>query len=154
MVFFKHPKRNCIYNEIDVCNILKKEKKTKLFLIKKFLLSQNYPKNNGLVATGFIFREHNKKNITLLMKYITNLLLKYTTRDQLIFNYSMWKLKQNYESLNIDIFTNKYFYLINHKNYKVSFISKLKLYVYNIFTIKWLSLIKITSLKIIKIMNI
>ena len=84
-----HPDRKCIYDEavviknqnIDLPKIVDKEMK---------VLSRNhYPKNNGLTETNIMFRQHNKIKPTLCLWW--KMLKKYSKRDQLSFNYALWK---------------------------------------------------------------
>lgn len=84
-----HPDRKCIYEEakiikqcnIDLPDIVNKE--------MKFLLKNRYPKNNGLTETNIMFRQHNKIKPTLNLWW--EMLEQYSKRDQLSFNYVLWK---------------------------------------------------------------
>ena len=130
IALFKHPTRNCVYKEIYACKLLKKDKLSNLNNIKKFLVSINYPTKNGLFATGFIYRIHNSSEIINSMKLITDLLLKYTTRDQLLFFYVLSIKNVEFNIINLDIFNNKYIKIYEHDKNKIMFFTKIKYFFY------------------------
>jgi hypothetical protein len=84
-----HYERNCIYDEaeiikdwcIDYISIVDAE--------MEHLKREMYPKNYGLNDTSMLLRRHNKMKsaLDLWWKMIKN----YSKRDQLSFNYAMWK---------------------------------------------------------------
>jgi hypothetical protein len=84
-----HPLRKCIYDEavvikneqIDFPNIVDRE--------INFLCEEGYPKNNGLSETGILLRAHNRIKKTLNLWW--RMIAKYSKRDQLSFNYALWK---------------------------------------------------------------
>ena len=119
-----HPERDCIYDEaftvlacgfekerivIDWCHKLRKEK---------------YPRHNGLYETGVMFRKHNTSLISKTNVMWWGSIEKYSKRDQLSFNYVLWRL-----GVECDFFmdkslcarNSKYFQYINHKNDKSKF---------------------------------
>ncbi len=132
IVFFEHPRWNCIYKEIKACNILKKEDKYKLEKIKNFYNKIKYPKNNGLIATGVIFRNHNNNKIEEAMDKITSLLIEFTIRDQLIVNYVLWLNKIKYNQIKLNIFNNDYFKIYNHYNNNINFMIRIKYIFFNL----------------------
>lgn len=86
-----HPSRNCIYEEaFAVLNGMIEHEYIITPWCKK-LRKEGYPRYNGLCETGFLFRQHKdivKKFNTLWWHCIE----KYSRRDQLSFNYVLWKL--------------------------------------------------------------
>lgn len=84
-----HPIRRCIYHEaeeikkckIDFANVVDSE--------ISFLRKEKYPKNNGLSETGILLRAHNK--IKKMLDLWWGMIEKYSKRDQLSFNYALWK---------------------------------------------------------------
>jgi hypothetical protein len=92
-------KRNCIYDEALACIKLNKDKKDIIDKQIKFYQKINYPKNNGLVATGFMIRNHTNDKIILLMEKWWEMIKNYSYRDQLSFNYVAWKYKMQYYCL-------------------------------------------------------
>lgn len=86
-----HPVRTCIYQEaFAVVNMMVEHEKVVIdwcHLLRK----EEYPQHNGLCETGVIFRMRNElihKANTFWWKCIE----KYSRRDQLSFNYVLWKL--------------------------------------------------------------
>ena len=61
---------------------------------------ENLPNNTGLVDNSLIIRKHNEKDCILLMEKWWNEIKIYSYRDQLSFNYIMWKtgIKNKYIS--------------------------------------------------------
>lgn len=134
IVFFKHPLRKCLYKEVEACIILKKENKSLLMKQKNFYKSEFYPKNNGLIATGLIFRKHNVDEIKNLMKKWSQQILLFSYRDQISFNYSSWLLGVKYKAINKDIFYNQYLTIAEHKKkIKISLFTKIRYIIHKVF---------------------
>ncbi|HDR4948340.1 TPA: DUF616 domain-containing protein [Bacillus cereus] len=91
MATVKHPSRNCIYEEMDVCSFYKIDAPDKIQKQKELYLSLGYPKDYGLIASGLLFREHNHPKVIAVMEDWWNEVKNYSKRDQLSFNYSAWK---------------------------------------------------------------
>lgn len=113
-----HPIRKCIYEEAFavVHGMVEHESVVVKWCHK--LRRENYPQNNGLCETGFLYRKH-----TNLVKKFNNLwwtcIDKYSRRDQLSFNYVLWKmgvqchyfLGEGWNTRNT-----KHIRLVNHQN--------------------------------------
>lgn len=92
----RHLSRQCIYDEARVCIEKKKDsKKTISKHIAKYE-AEGYPKDNGLVETGILIRQHNKLNCSQLEDYWAKEVINGSYRDQLSFNYVVWKYKLDY----------------------------------------------------------
>jgi hypothetical protein len=92
---FKHPSRICIYQELQACIQLKKDNATLMKQQIENYRKEGYPAYNGLVETACIVRKQNKESADLnnhWWKEITN----NSYRDQLSFNYVVWKYVQKY----------------------------------------------------------
>lgn len=87
----KHPSRNCIYKEANACKFLKKDKKENIDKTIEHIKSDGYPQNNGLVQSNIIMRWHNEDYCVRLMEKWWETLSEYSHRDQLSFNYALWK---------------------------------------------------------------
>ncbi|MDR0913024.1 MAG: glycosyltransferase [Methanobrevibacter sp.] len=110
----KHSNRNCIYDEAKkVVDIKKEDKKIVNDVIKRYK-SKNYPKNNGLIESGILFRKHNDKQIIKLDEEWWNEILNFSKRDQLSFDYVMWKNNFEYDKTDIFYWTNQYFEHTRH----------------------------------------
>lgn len=90
----EHPARKCLYKEIDACIKIKKLKGGEITLAKKQLeryRAEKFPENYGLVQTNVMIRRHNDQYSKDLMEKWWSELKDYSHRDQLSFNYALWK---------------------------------------------------------------
>lgn len=88
-----HPQRNCIYDEMTACVKQKKDIESNIAPQRERYLKEGFPKNYGLVQSNIIVRKHNKPDCIRLMETWWGELRKGSHRDQLSFNYAMWKNK-------------------------------------------------------------
>ena len=88
-----HPFRQCIYKEAIKCLEEGKDNKTTIIKNVIFLKNENYPENNGLFETGFIFRNHKSSVLKRFNEQWWKILISLSRRDQLSFNYILWKQK-------------------------------------------------------------
>ena len=115
MVGFKHKFRDCIYDEINECVRMNKESIENAKKIEKFLLNNKYPKHNGLIESGILVRKNND-SVNHLMDLWFDMINDYSKRDQLSFNYCLWKNEIKIDLLNMSVFDNDYFKVENHKS--------------------------------------
>lgn len=90
-----HPVRRCIYQEAIACLLLKKDTQESINKTIKFLKDQKFPENQGLVQSNIIYRRHNDQYSVKLMDLWWEVLETYSHRDQLSFNYALWKTGNN-----------------------------------------------------------
>jgi hypothetical protein len=121
IAIFKHPHRDCIYNEFDVLyndgrfkfnNYLQQKLRNQ----DQFYKLQGYPKHIGLWECNFIIRRNNEKVIKLMNAWWAEI-CKWQWRDQVSFPYVLWKygkgIKMN--TINeVDIRRNSNFTYYNH----------------------------------------
>lgn len=91
----EHPVRKCIYAEKDACVKIKKIKGDEVALADKQMKrykDENFPVNYGLVQTNVMMRRHNDPYCKELMEKWWEELKDYSHRDQLSFNYALWKV--------------------------------------------------------------
>ena len=88
-----HPKRNCIYDEMEACWKLNKDKKETMQLQIDKYRSEGYPAHIGMAETNILLRKHNDRRCILLANLWASELLNHSHRDQLSFNYACWKQK-------------------------------------------------------------
>lgn len=86
-----HPARKCIYRECKACQSLKKDTRENIERQVKFLKDNGMPENAGLVQSNIILRKHNEEYCVKLMEDWWSVLKEYSHRDQLSFNYVLWK---------------------------------------------------------------
>lgn len=92
LLCFKHPKRDCIYEEGQACIDLGKDDPE---VIKNQLDSyrkQGFPEHAGLIESGVMIRKHNDSEIIEIMESWWNELTNHSRRDQLSFPFAAWKL--------------------------------------------------------------
>ena len=90
----EHPARKCIYAEKDACVRIKKIKGDEIALADKQMKrykDEGFPANYGLVQTNIMIRRHNDQYSKDLMEKWWSELKDYSHRDQLSFNYALWK---------------------------------------------------------------
>lgn len=87
----EHFGRDCIYQEIERVVQLKKEKLSIAQIVYDKYKKENFPKRLGLSENCLIIRKHNEKEIITLMEKWWEEIKNYSYRDQLSFNYVLWK---------------------------------------------------------------
>lgn len=113
---FQHPYRNCIYDEGAMCSIGKKDN---AFIIFKQMIKyakEEYPQDNGLVETKMIIRNHNEKECIELMEGWSNELMNNSVRDQLSFNYILWKQNKTVNIIKEHLIDGKYIKIVYGHN--------------------------------------
>jgi len=93
MVAMEHG-RDCIYEEMDACIERKKDTVENIERQRKFYIDQEYPKHQGMIGSGILIRRNNMAVLELMLEW-WKLVEKYSHRDQLSFNYALWKLKKD-----------------------------------------------------------
>ena len=94
----KHPDRDCIYDEADVCKEFGLEKENNInYLINEIRL-KGYPEHNGLSETAILVRKNTNKIRAFNINW-SNIVVQTCIRDQLSFNYLLWALKIDYENI-------------------------------------------------------
>lgn len=91
IAFHTHYKRNCIYNEYEVCKLLgkgnSKETKKQIESYKK----AGFPHEFGMAEANLIARQHNNPICKELMKSWWEEYNKWGGRDQISFPFVIWK---------------------------------------------------------------
>lgn len=91
----EHPARKCIYAEKDACIRAQKIKGDGIPLAEKQMKrykEEGFPANYGLVQTNVMMRRHNDPYSKELMGKWWEELKDYSHRDQLSFNYALWRI--------------------------------------------------------------
>ena len=92
---FKHPKRDCIYDEMLACHHQNKDVlRIILPQIEKYRAA-GYPEHNGLAETCCLLRENTKENARFNEAWWSEI-KEHSHRDQLSFDYVIWKLGMAY----------------------------------------------------------
>lgn len=125
----KHPFRDCIYQEANICANSGKASKSEIDHLIEYIKHDNYPSGYGLYENNIIIRR-NVNDVNDVMVNWYDLFNRYAKRDQLSLAYLCWKR-------NIIInpimhgprFSNEFFEIHFHnKEKKLSFYKKLFLY--------------------------
>ena len=99
----EHPSRKCIYKEKEECVRLRKITGDGIALANKQMArykAEKFPENYGLVQSNVVIRAHNTEYSKKLMETWWSELKDYSHRDQLSFNYALWKTgKEHFKSL-------------------------------------------------------
>jgi len=106
----KHPNRNCIYTEGLTCIKLRKDKAAIVNPQLDKYRKENFPRNFGLAETNIIYRKHKNPYCVKLMDLWAIELLNGSHRDQLSFNYALWKVgSDGFKYLDMRLTHNPYF---------------------------------------------
>jgi hypothetical protein len=116
----KHPVRDCIYDEANKVKILKKDNMFTIDRQMKKYQENGFPRNFGLIRTGLIIRRHDDKKLARHCRLWLKEIINYSQRDQLSFNYILWKYKLADPSYFPPELLNSSF-KINKHNYKQKF---------------------------------
>lgn len=116
-----HPERECIYDEAKFLTQNKKIYEKNIIKQITMLKDNKYPKNYGLNELNIILRKHNDESVIEAMNQVWNFFRKFPTRDQLIFNFVMWKNNLAVETIvENSRLKNKFFMAVPHnKNYSI-----------------------------------
>lgn len=105
-----HPTRKCIYKEMTECVKMKKDTEANISKQREKYKQEGFPENYGLVQSNIIVRRHNEPDCIKLMDTWWNELKNGSHRDQLSFNYSLWKNEDvKVKFLNKNTCESKYF---------------------------------------------
>lgn len=87
-----HHERDCIYDEAAFVGFVGLDKEESILKWLQFLLSEKYPKHNGLHETNVVFRRHND-SVLVFNRLWWKFIEENSIRDQLSFDFLLWKLK-------------------------------------------------------------
>ena len=105
----EHPDRNSIYNELDAVVFSLKESKVNSDIVRNRYNKENYTYDNGLSENCLIVRKHNDLNCINFMNQWYYEIKHYSHRDQLSFNYILWKVNNKYVKYIPKMFIYEYF---------------------------------------------
>ncbi|MEA2019484.1 MAG: glycosyltransferase, partial [Campylobacterota bacterium] len=110
----EHIKRDCIYDEAMACLLIGKDKEQDILKQMKYYFRNGFPDKNGLVESAQILREHNNSKTIKLNETWWKVLNDYSFRDQLSFNYAIWKENLSYGRMQGVQWQDKYFKMLKH----------------------------------------
>jgi len=119
----RHPLRNCVYDEsVEIIEVKKDDEDIVTNQMLKYI-EDGYPKNFGLAQSNVLIRKHNKEEVINFSKQWWREVLHHSRRDQLSFNYVLYKNQNiNIGILNPLIIFSEFFKMREHgidrnKNY-------------------------------------
>ena len=114
----KHPKRSCTYDEAN--EVIKLNKDVSEIVQPQILKykEEKFPEKYGLVQTGIMFRKHNDPKCIKLMETWWNEIEQHSHRDQLSFNYAVWKTGIGFNYIDKNIFKSDWFKLNNKHSFQ------------------------------------
>ncbi len=118
-VCFKHGLRNKISEEMDACLRFRKETIDKIEKLKKFYTKEKYPDNNGLIESTVYIKRPKDKKVIETMNLWFDMVNNYTKRDQLSFNYCIFKTDLKVKWINEYVFNNDWFKWHEHAANKI-----------------------------------
>ena len=89
----QHPTRKCIYKEASAVLSMNKDKKEIVGAQMERYKDEGFPENCGLLQSNILLRKHNNEDCIKLMEAWFEELKDNSHRDQLSFNYVLWKNK-------------------------------------------------------------
>ena len=110
LVCCPHSLRSCIYMEAEACI---KNKKADPNIIRNQInkyKKENYPKGYGLISSGILLRTHTEDSVIKIMEEWWGEVSKESPRDQLSFNYVIWKYNYKYGEMEETMFNNNSFF--------------------------------------------
>ena len=102
----KHPHRDCVYEEAVACMFKKKDKNCIIEKQVENYKQLQYPKHNGMVATGVIIRNNHPTIKEFCQRWWREVALG-SCRDQLSFNFTIWNHPIQYNLIPFDILKNE-----------------------------------------------
>ena len=87
----KHPTRSCIYKEAGAVLSMRKDKREIVNPQMARYKKEGFPENYGLLQSNILLRKHNNEDCIKLMEAWFEELKDNSHRDQLSFNYVLWK---------------------------------------------------------------
>lgn len=99
IAFYKHPHRDCIYDEAETIINMRKDDKPVVEAHIARVRASGYPAHNGLVAGTYIFRRHTE-DVARFNTAVWKAIQSGSKRDQLSINWVLWQLGMSYYEIN------------------------------------------------------
>ena len=88
----QHPVRNCVYQEAYACMKLNKDNNEVIHKQMLGYFNEKMPQHFGMIQSGLMIRNRDKEVIAFCTEWFKEV-KKHSCRDQLSFNYVLWKTK-------------------------------------------------------------
>ena len=122
----KHPDRICTYQEADAVINLKKDNDDIVSKQIEKYREIGFPENNGMVQSGIIIRKHNSKECVDISNSWWSEVRKWSKRDQLSFNYTIWNKDVKINIMKPSIISSEHFQIWTHtdRGNKIAYLRK------------------------------
>ncbi|XLQ20255.1 MAG: glycosyltransferase domain-containing protein [Candidatus Moraniibacteriota bacterium] len=111
----QHSLRNCIYDEMLECFYRAKDDPADMLKQIISYIKEGYPPNNGLAETPIVFRRNLAENTKKINEDWWREIEKHSRRDQLSFDYVIWKNNLDYYRINANARDNENFFVAHHE---------------------------------------
>lgn len=115
IAMFRHPVRDCLYDEMDACLKYNKGNAADIRRQRDRYLEEGYPSHNGLATCTVILRRHRSDHLVRAMEDWWEQINRFSERDQLSFNYIKHRHGLNYTVIPGHVYNNHYFHFQPHK---------------------------------------
>lgn len=119
LAFHKHKARNCAYDEIEACILMKKGNKEQLIDTRKKFEKEQFPKCYGLLECNFFIVDiNNECSSKILNMWWEEFYNSKCYRDQIYLPYVLWKNKIEFSNIGIigeNIYRNSKLRIVKHK---------------------------------------
>ena len=90
LVCFRHPERDCVYQEADEVIALGFDDPERVRAQMRIYRQRGYPAHNGLAKSAFLLRRHRDPSLAPVLECWHEQVLRHSKRDQLSFNPVTW----------------------------------------------------------------
>lgn len=112
---FKHPYRQCVYDEVVACIRRNKENVFDLFYHIFNYYRKGMPANFGLIESSMIIRKNRSSKVVEMNEKWWQELHAFSSRDQVSFSYIWWKFNLNINFIPGNNDENQYFLRFPHQ---------------------------------------
>ena len=109
IALFRHPVRNCIYEEMAECIRCCKDDPAVIREQEHAYRNDGYPEQRGLVTCTVILRRHSAAGVREAMEAWWREIERHSVRDQLSFNYIAYRMHLDYALLPGNVYLNHFF---------------------------------------------
>lgn len=90
-LFFEHPCRNCIYDELIEINRLRMDNPQNIDYIRNMIIDEGFPKKIGLTVNNIFIRQNNDVKLNEMLENMYDTIDKHICRDQVVFMFYLYK---------------------------------------------------------------
>ncbi len=111
---FAHPRRNCIYDELDFSSSMLKYRAQLLAEQVQHYRAEGFPEHAGLMAAGIIVRETNRQDIAAAGEDWWQENLRWSYQDQLSLPVVFWRRGMRWDTIPGNLWQNELFKVHPH----------------------------------------